>query len=321
MRYLFGAIASVAILYCDLSAQKSFTTAEIENAKIELGRRLFYEADLSINGTMSCATCHEQKHAFTDTNAMHPGALGDPAKRNVPALANIAEFKNLTWADNSLSGLAEQAHAPIKGTNPIEMGMNGYEGEITKRLSQSECYKKLFKISFPKRSGAIDLDSVTHALESFQKTLISKNSIYDKSIKNKTLLPTKSAQIGKELFFGSANCNSCHSAPLFSDDSFHIIESNYSTDSDLGLYEITKNSSDKYKFRTPSLRNVSLTAPYWHNGSVKSLRDAIIKHDIKEIKNLSSIEIGHIISFLHALQDDSFITNPNFSKPPKECPY
>lgn len=298
---------------------------EALKAKIELGHRLFYDADLSINGTMSCATCHEQKRAFTDGNSTHPGVLGDSGKRNIPGLANIGSFKNLTWANNNLRGLAEQSLMPIKGTNPIEMGMDGNENEIKKRLSQNECYKKLFSIAFSEDTDNINLDNVTLALESFQKTLISNNSLYDQKIKNKTLLLSKDAQDGEKLFFGTAKCSTCHNAPLFSDDNFHPVQPKKElTDNkikDYGLSDVTGNEENKNFFRTPSLRNASLTAPYWHDGSSKTLIEAIQKHDLEINQKLSLEDINKVIAFIETLTDYSFINNPKYSRPNKECNY
>lgn len=298
---------------------------EILEAKIELGHRLFYDADLSINGTMSCATCHEQKRAFTDGNSTHPGVLGDSGKRNIPGLANIGSFKNLTWAHNNLSGLAEQSLMPIKGTTPIEMGMNGNENEIEKRLSQNECYKKLFSIAFSKDKDNINLNNVTLALESFQKTLISDNSLYDQKIKNKTQLSSKDAQDGEKLFFGTAKCSTCHKAPLFSDDDFHKVEPTNQLSNnkikDYGLSDITGNEKNKNFFRTPSLRNASLTSPYWHDGSAKTLIEAIQKHDLGINQKLSVEDINKVIAFIETLSDYSFINNPKYSRPNKECNY
>lgn len=325
MKHTIRALLVLSISLTGLSGESIPNTTQTQNAKIELGRRLFYDADLSINGTMSCATCHEQRRAFTDSNQAHPGALGDPGKRNIPGLANVGLYKNLTWAHNHLSGLAEQALAPIRGTDPIEMGMNGYENEITKRLSQNGCYQKLFSLAFSDQKGAINLHTVTQALESFEKTLISNNSIYDQKMRAKQPLPTKEAREGKKLFFGTAKCNTCHSAPLFSDDDFHQIQPKNQTPNprfkDYGLSDVTGDMKDKNVFRTPSLRNAALTSPYWHDGRAKTLDDAIRKHDLKINQSISSKDIQKLIAFINTLTDNDFVTNPNFSKPKVECPY
>lgn len=323
MRMIIKTILVFWVFISEINAES--IKEEVLKAKIELGHRLFYDADLSINGTMSCATCHVQKRGFTDGNTMHPGVLGDSAKRNVPGLANIGSFKNLTWAHNNLSGLAEQSLIPIKGTDPIEMGMNGYENEIAKRLSQNECYQKLFLIAFSKEKDSINLNNVTLALESFQKTLISDNSVYDQKIKNQKQLPTKEAQDGEKLFFGIAKCSTCHNAPLFSDDNFHQIQlqkphSNNKI-KDYGLFDITGKVENKNFFRTPSLRNASLTAPYWHDGSAKTFVEAIQKHNLKINQILSIEDINKLIAFIETLTDYSFINNQKYNKPNEECRY
>lgn len=323
-KYILNIIICILAAQPALQAQSPQETAE-QKARIELGRRLFYDADLSINGTMSCASCHEQRRAFADGNQAHPGALDDPGKRNVPGLSNIGQFKNLTWAHNRLSGLAEQSLMPMRGTDPVEMGMNGHEDEIGKRLAQNSCYQKLFLLAFPKEKGSIHIGTVSKALESFQKTLISNDSLYDQTINKGASLPNQKAQSGKKLFFGAAKCNTCHTAPLFSDDNFHQVQpqeqSAEQKTKDYGLSDVTGNPKDKNIFRTPSLRNAALTSPYWHDGSAKTLAEAIRKHDLKINRILSNREIIELITFIDTLSDMTFVNNPKYAKPSKECPF
>ncbi|MDD5051352.1 MAG: cytochrome c peroxidase [Sulfuricurvum sp.] len=325
MKHTLRAILVASGLIAPLYAQSIQSDNQADKVKIELGRKLFYDADLSINGTMSCATCHEQRRAFTDGNKVHPGALDDPGKRNVPALANVGSYKNLTWAHNHLSGLAEQSLMPIRGTDPIEMGMSTHEEEIGKRLSQNECYRKMFTIAFSEEKGSINLSTVSRALESFEKTFISNDSLYDQKIKSNQPLPTKESEAGKKLFFGAAKCNSCHSAPLFSDDDFHQVQPQTQAANPLmkdnGLSDVTGNLKDKNAFRTPSLRNAALTSPYWHDGRAKTLSEAIRKHDLKMNQTLSDRDIAKLIAFIDTLSDISFVNNPKYTKPSKECPY
>jgi cytochrome c peroxidase len=323
MRSITTIMFMLSVLMTALYSQP--INAQADKAMIDLGRRLFYEADLSINGTMSCATCHEQRRAFADGNQAHPGALDDPGKRNVPGLANVSQFKNLTWAHNHLSGLAEQSLAPIRGTDPVEMGMSGYENEIGKRLSQNGCYQKLFLLAFPQENGVINLSTVSQALERFEKILISNDSLYDQMMKKKSPLPTKKAQAGKRLFFGAAKCNTCHSAPLFSDDDFHNVQpknpKNGNLMRDYGLSDVTGNPKHKNRFRTPSLRNAALTSPYWHDGSAKTLSEAIRGHDLKINQILTDKEINELTAFIDTLSDKTFVNNPKYAKPNKECIY
>jgi cytochrome c peroxidase len=323
-KYILNIIICILGAQPALQAQSSPQSVE-EKAKIELGRRLFYDADLSINGTMSCATCHEQRRSFADGNQAHPGALDDPGKRNVPGLSNIGQFKNLTWAHNRLSGLAEQSLMPMRGTDPVEMGMRGHEDEIGKRLSQNSCYQKLFSLAFPKEKGSIHIGTVSRALESFQKTFVSNQSLYDQTMKKRGPLASEKAQRGKKLFFGAAKCNTCHSAPLFSDDDFHQIQprdqNGEQKTKDYGLSDVTGNPKDTNFFRTPSLRNAALTSPYWHDGSAKTLVEAIRKHDLNINHTLKDHEIAELVAFIDTLTDHHFITDPKFSKPDVACPY
>jgi cytochrome c peroxidase len=123
-------------------------------AKIALGRHLFYDADLSIDGTMSCASCHEQKHAFADGNPTRPGVHGDAGRRTVPGLANVAWLPVLTAAGPRVTTLEAQAAIPIFGLSPVGMGMHGSEREIPRRLSRDACYRRQFRKAFPRAPGA-----------------------------------------------------------------------------------------------------------------------------------------------------------------------
>ena len=188
-------------------------------AKVALGRRLFYEADLSIDGTMSCASCHGQRDSFADGNRSHPGVHGDAGLRNVPSLLNVAWASPLTWADPRQMTLEGQAHVPITGADPVEMGMKGQEGEIVRRLSGNACYRKLFRAAFPKEKGRIDMGGVTQALASFQRTMVSFDSGWDRARAGRATLPDAAAR--GEVLFRAKGCVSCHAGANFSDYAFH----------------------------------------------------------------------------------------------------
>jgi cytochrome c553 len=139
--------------------------------KIELGRRLFYDGDLSWDGTMSCATCHEQKRGFTDPNKTRPGFDGQPGERNIQTLANVAWFGSLTWGGPHVDTLEHQALIPIEGFVPVEMGFGGKpEGALAQRLKDQACYPQLFRAAFPERKGEVSLDTITMALSVFQRS-------------------------------------------------------------------------------------------------------------------------------------------------------
>ncbi|WP_374569964.1 cytochrome-c peroxidase [Phenylobacterium sp.] len=276
-------------------------------AKVELGRRLFYDADLSIDGTMSCATCHEQKNAFADGNRTHPGATGEPGRRNVMALANVGYLPSLTWGDPRVQRLEDQARIPLFGDHPVEMAMGGQDAELARRLSANACYRRLFAAAFPERGGRIATPQVVDAIAAFERTLVS----FDAPVDRGRLSPQ--ARLGQARF--RAACASCHAGALFTDGAFHGI--GQTAGEDQGLAEITHRPSDAYAFRTPSLRNVALTGPYLHDGSAADLQAAIAAH---RMLRPSPAEADQLIAFLRALTDESFVRDPRLSLPKPDCP-
>jgi cytochrome c peroxidase len=283
-------------------------------AKVELGRRLFYDADLSIDGTMSCATCHEQKHGFTDGNRAHPGVHGDPGRRNIPGLANVAWRTNLTWADPTTRTLEAQAATPIAGDEPVEMGMKGAEAELPRRLGRDSCYRRMFAAAFPEKDGRIAMATVAAALAAFERTLISLDAPYDRWRRGDRTAMTPTAVAGEPVF--RARCAGCHSGADFTDDAFHRLEAPPPAASDRGLGEKTGDPADDGKFRTASLRNVAVGAPYFHDGAAPTLRDAIRRH---RALSLTEPEIAALTAFLAGLTDEAFLTDKRFAYPDRAC--
>ena len=295
----------------------------ISAAKVELGRRLFYEADLSIDGTMSCATCHEQHRAFADGNRTHPGVHGDPGRRNVMALANVSYFASLTWGDPGHRRLESQALVPLEGLTPVEMGMAGQSKALVDRLGSDACYRKMFADAFPADGGKISFATVAKALATFQRTLVSATSPYDRSRRGDRTALSLAARRGEALFMSEkAGCARCHSGPDFTDaasvknpkDAFHAIGPVDAADRGLG--EITGDPKDDGRFRTPSLRNIALTAPYLHDGSAATLGEAIRRHKGVELDEGAMTDM---IAFLGALTDRTFVTDPRFALPRTHC--
>ncbi|WP_174296305.1 cytochrome-c peroxidase [Sphingomonas bacterium] len=281
-------------------------------AKVELGRRLFYDADLLIDGTMACATCHEQHRAFADGNATHAGVHGDPGRRNVPGLANVAWLRSLTWGDSRITSLETQAAVPVIGKTPIEMGMAGEEAEIARRQSRDSCYPAMFTRAFP-GSDTIDFAHVAKALAAFERTLVSFDTPYDAYARGDLSAMSAEAVAGSKLF--DSDCRSCHSGPLLTDQKFHRMGS--TPGSDAGLGEITRRTKDIGRFRSPSLRNVELTGPYFHDGSAKTIADAIRLHP--HTANLYDAQVAQITAFLKSLTDRRFVTNTRYSLPELAC--
>lgn len=308
--------------------------------KVELGRRLFYDADLSWTGTISCATCHEQKRGFTDPNKRRAGVFDDPGERNIQTLANVGWMTSLTWGRPNVVALEHQALIPIEGLEPIEMGFGGKPAdELPKRLGASACYPKLFAAAFPEQNGVITMDTVTKALAAFQRSLVSLDAPYDRYRRGDSAAISAEAKRGAVLF-ESKQCSSCHAGVHFTEaalpgrkpeDSFHALAPPRPGDTlppDTGLQRITLNAQDGYRFRTPGLRNVALSAPYMHDGEQPTLEAAIRHHyaaadrqaDTRLKQSLTDAEMSDLIAFLSTLTDERFITNPAHALPKPGCP-
>jgi len=288
-------------------------------AKVELGRRLFYDADLSVNGTMSCATCHEQRHAFTDTNQTRPGVHGDPGRRNIQALAGVGYYRTITWADPRAASLEQQMLIPILGLKPVEMGMAGQEAELARRLANDVCYRQMFAQAFPETGGQIDMVAVGKALAAFQRTLLAFDTPYDRG---PAALPA-AAQYGEALFRSARlNCSSCHAGPHFTDadrpGAYHRLPG--APAADPGLAEVTGRPEDQSRFRTPGLRNVAETGPYLHDGSARTLEAAIQAHyAANDPAAPTKAETADLVEFLKALTDKGFLADPRFALPQTAC--
>lgn len=279
-------------------------------AKVELGRRLFYDADLSAVGTMACAACHEQKRGFADGNATRPGVHGDPGRRNVPGLANVGWLSPLTAADPSLTRLEDQALVPLLGTQPVEMGMTGREAELPRRLGADACYRQMFARAFPAEKGRIDTGTVTAALAAFQRTLIARDSPYDRFRRGGGTLPAD-AQQGLRLF--DRHCAACHGGQDMTDLRYHGFEPAQARDP--GLIEKTGRAEDAGRFRTPSLHNVAVTGPWWHDGSARSMAEAIRRHGLP----LPDEAMAPLTALLDQMTDARFLTDPRFAMPDRAC--
>jgi len=330
----------------------------MSTAKVELGRHLFYDPRLSANQQMACATCHHQDKAFTDGLARSPGITGESAPRNAQSLANVAYMPTLTWANPLLTDLEVQALIPLFGEHPVEMGMAGREQELFARLAADTTYARLFALAFPAEAaqgaGALySLSTLTKALAAFQRSLVSFNSPYDRyRYGNQPNAISPAAKRGEELFFGERmECYHCHGGFLFSDNiqhsrlpfpelGFHHTGL-YNTDGrgtypkgHEGLQDITTRADDHGLFRTPSLRNVAVTAPYMHDGRFFSLSQ-VLEHYTSGISGsylekvdsllrkkitLSQQEKFDLLSFLYTLRDDSLLQSKRYALPNYEGP-
>ena len=300
------------------------------DARIELGRQLFYDADLSRDGTMACATCHEQRRGFTDGNATHPGVTGQPARRRVMALVNLGALASYTWGDPRLTRLETQALVPLMGDHPVEMGAR--PGLIAERLSADACYQRAFAAAFPGEPGGVTDDKAMRALAAFERALVSTDTVWDRAQHGDPAALSETARRGEALFRGRAlGCASCHAGPDFTDaagpaalkdpaTAFHAIGLPPAA-ADRGLGEITGRAADDGRFRTPGLRNVALAAPYMHDGSAPTLEAAIRAHTAASpaVRQLPAARMAELVAFLESLTDRTLTTDPRLALPKQQC--
>lgn len=324
--------------------------------RVALGRHLFFDGRLSGPGYMSCGTCHQPEHGFSDGRPVAIGVTGQRHTRNTPGLANVGYFTVLNWADPEVTTLEAQSLAPLFGHNPIEMMADGRRQEILRRFQDDTAYRRLFAAAFPDRGEAVDFVSIRQALAAFQRSLISAGSAYDRFVADPdagALTPT--AERGRALFLSDRlACAACHPPPLFTDAAtvaapFHNTGL-YNLDGagglparERGLIDRTGAPSDMGRFRTPSLRNVAVTAPYMHDGSLPTLA-AVIDHYAAGGQaartgapsplrspliagfSLTDGERNDLIAFLEALTDTGFLEDENlqhpfrFRPPPDDAP-
>jgi cytochrome c peroxidase len=302
--------------------QYDFSKNPLTEEGIALGKKLFYDSRLSRDGNFSCGSCHQQFGAFNSYD--HPLSHGiDNAlsTRNAPGLFNLAWQKEFMW-DGGINHLDLQPLAPITAKN--EMGET--IENVLHKLQADKKYKQLFKAAFG--DDQINTERLGKALSQFLLTLVSSNSKYDQVMRgeSKFMLPE---QLGYEIF--KKKCAGCHTEPLFTDYSYR--NNGMPLDpflKDVGRMKITGLSTDSLRFKVPSLRNVALTFPYGHDGSLFSLM-SVFEHYRKNmvpgpntdplLKNkmtLSNFEIGQLTAFLYTLTDSSFIKDPRFVAPGAE---
>lgn len=327
-------------------------------AKVELGRHLFYDKRLSINEKTSCATCHLQEKAFTEDKKTSVGTTGEIHPRNSMTLANVVYNPSFNWANPAVTRLERHAHLPIFGTSPIvEMGMEGKEALLLERLKNEPVYQKLFAEAYPNEDRKFVMNQVMRSLASFVRSMISGNSPYDKFRYGKQQdAISESAKRGQHLFFSERlECFDCHAGfnlsgavnfigksdepTQFENNGLYNIDGKgaYPTDN-VGLFEATNKKEDMGKFKVPTLRNIELTAPYMHDGSIATLEEVIEhykaagrtisdgKYAGKGNENpykssfvngfrLTESEKQDLVAFLKSLTDTEFINNSKFSNP------
>jgi cytochrome c peroxidase len=314
----------------------------MSSAKVELGRRLFHETHLSSTGRYACASCHRPELAFTDGRPRALGATGESVKHSAMSLANVAYNPAFTWSDARVHSLESQMRQPLFNRHPVEMGLTGGGRAAVKALSADAVYRSRFAAAFPDDAAPISMANIIKAIAAFERTLISGRSPFDRYVydDDQTAL-SDSEKRGMALFFSPrAGCAQCHSGINFSGPLVYeghetqgALFANtglYDTDgqgsypaNDQGLIEVTHRAEDMGKFRVPTLRNVALTAPYMHDGSVASLEQVIDHYARGGHKSprqdsrirplfLSQSERADLAAFLRSLTDREFVADPRF---------
>lgn len=261
------------------------TNTNLEKERIKLGRFLFYDTRLSYNQLKSCSSCHDPAFCFTDGYRTSAGADGYNVKRNAPSLINSVFLKKYTWADTTVHNFAEQMQFPMFNTDPKELGIKGNEKIILERFESDPFYKKQFSDCFPHQKNPINIPNIIESIAAFESVIISFDSKYDAYSKGNKSALNMAAKKGMQLFFSERlACSKCHmNVTLGKEQELYYANTGlYNVDSknsypseDQGLYDKTGNEKDKGKFKIPSLRNVLLTAPYTHNGSVQTISEMI----------------------------------------------
>ena len=328
----------------------------MSEAKVRLGRYLFYDTRLSANASMSCATCHIQTLAFTDGRPRSIGSTGVFHPRSAMSLVNVAYASRLTWANPLLDRLEDQALTPLLGDNPVEMGMAGREDEIADLIASDSQYKDLADIAFSDDEVPYSLLNAVRAIAAFVRSIASFDSPYDHYLAGEGDALSESALRGMDLFFSEQlECFHCHGGFNFTDSTTHanteVVQIGYHNnglynlngngaypDDNTGLFDMTGEPRDMGRFKAPTLRNIALTAPYMHDGSIETL-DGVLAHytrggrlieegtdagdgRLSPFKSefvvgfeLSDAEKFDLLEFLDSLTDTTVLTDERWSDP------
>jgi cytochrome c peroxidase len=283
-------------------------------AKIELGKKLFFDPRLSSTGTVSCNSCHNVMEAGEDDRPVSMGVDGKQGGRSAPTVWNAAYLSVQFW-DGRASSLEEQAKGPI--VNPVEMGMADH-ASVVKRIATIPGYQQEFKQVFGGKDP-VNIDNVAKAIAAYERTLITPNSAFDRYQAGDRKAMSAQAQRGMKLA-ESVGCVTCHSGPVFSGpalpegEGFYMnfpiaagtdYEKKYHLADDPGRFQATKNEADRHLWRVAQWRNIALTAPYFHNGSVPDLSEAVrVMAKTQLGRDLNKQEVADLVAFLNSLSGE-----------------
>ena len=270
--------------------------------RIALGKKLYSEKRLSINDTQACASCHILTDGFAgvDNLPTSPGARKELGTRNSPTVLNAGWQDSQFW-DGRAEDLVEQAKGPI--LNPIEMGMPD-EQTVVKKIQNIAEYKDAFAAAFPGDNPAINYQNIAEAIAAFERTLITP-SRFDDFLNGDATALSKAEQNGLDTFI-KVDCRSCHDGKLLGGETYEPLgkENPYENQADQGMYLLTKDEDDRMFFKVSPLRNVALTAPYFHDGKIATLEEAVRQMAKLQLdEKLTDQQVDDITSFLKALTD------------------
>jgi len=328
-------------------------TNPMSDAKVNLGREIFFDKNLSFNQQQSCESCHQQEFAFAEQPQKSTGSTGEQHRRNAPALVNIAYNKTLTWSHDGITSLERQILLPMFGESPIELGITGHETEVLNRFKTNE-YQQLFDLAFPNEDISFDL--IVKALSSFVRSLISLESPFDQyAYQGDDNAISASALNGMNLFFSEKlECHHCHGGfnftqstshekqlidrrPFHNTGLYYLDENKGYPKEDIGLAEISTLARDNGRFRAPTLRNIAVSSPYMHDGSIATLAEVLdfyaaggrvitsgknagdgrenpLKSQFVKGFEMTEQDKVDLLAFLSTLTDENFLTNIKYKK-------
>lgn len=283
----------------------------MSDAKVALGRRLFFETKLSITATYSCASCHDAARSFTDGRAIAQGATGQPTANGAMALVNVAYNVSYGWSKPTVQSLEAQMLEPLLNEHPVELGVKGHETQIAARLSADPSYNSAFLAAFPDSAGTATLDRIVKAIAAFERTLISGRSPFDRYVfggEHDAL--SEEAKRGMALFYSTRlGCGACHSG-------FNFSGNWRDAQGATGAATFANNGTSTMPLRVPTLRNISVTSPYMHDGRFSTL-EAVVAHYEQAGRlgteprlrsfELDASERSALIAFLQSLTDPEFV--------------
>ena len=300
---LFGTIPTAMPITQNKPQNGTQPEPQIDTAElIFLGQELYNEKALSVNNQQSCGSCHVlSNNGFgVDNLPVSPGALGKNGERNTPTVLNSG-FHFVQFWDGRAKDLKEQAMGPI--LNPIEMGMPNAKAVETK-IGAMPKYKELFAKAFTGNKNPVTFENLAVAISAFERTLRTSDR-FDDFINGDLKALTKEELKGLDLFI-QTGCTSCHNGPLLGGQMYRKmgLVNAYSNLNDLGRFKVTNKEEDKFVFKVPSLRNISKTAPYFHDGSSKSLKDAVTQMAWLQLGvKIEEKNADAIVAFLGSLTD------------------